>query len=277
METPNRKLYIALSIAKWLIFTGLLAGSLATIYQNFLVWQSGKLTTSSEFIHHEEDGLEFPSITFCNETGFKNKDMISNINWETFMENTLDLNEFFVKMEDTNGQPFNYTIKTTYSLYKGRCYTFEIEGLFKTQEPVIQLWVRRESNLKFLLHERGNEIWLYFEFWPLRPIWHKAGQFSGLIDVAVVKSELKEHCHNDLKDHYNQYQCLRNDFLLIHDMVGFNCTSPWMSNMKNLKSLEENKTSCNKSQFLKWIDFGNKYFKDVVRNQKSNCPSIFKV
>ena len=42
------------------------------------------------------DGLELPAITICNETAYKNFEM--NLDRESYLKNTLNLEDFFVNL-----------------------------------------------------------------------------------------------------------------------------------------------------------------------------------
>ena len=42
------------------------------------------------------DGLELPAITICNETAYKNFEM--NLDKESYLKNTLNLEDFFVNL-----------------------------------------------------------------------------------------------------------------------------------------------------------------------------------
>lgn len=271
------KKYIAILITRWIIFLSLLFGSFLTIYQNFIVWKSNKTTTSSDLQYHDS-GLELPSITICNKTGYKNTDMSSNIDWQTFMKNTLDLKDFLVGMQNLDDSPrdFKYKIRTTFSLFKGRCYTFEFQGKFKTQEPALALLVKNESQLQYFLHERGFEIWLYFEFWPKKIPFFEAGGFTGLLGIPISKSEFNLNCiDDDHEKNYSQYTCIRKEFLLIQEELGLNCITPWLANMKGLEDIEEvNQKVCNETEFKAWFNFGMNYFMEVL-NSKTSCKSLF--
>jgi hypothetical protein len=69
--------------------------------------------------------LTYPSLTFCNQTGFKNTEL--NYNFSDYIKNT-------VKIEELFREPLPKELKTTYSLYNGLCFTLTVTTteVFKT-------------------------------------------------------------------------------------------------------------------------------------------------
>lgn len=197
--------YICFFALKCIVSAALLLGSLSTVYPNFMVWQSGQTTSSSEIRY--EDWLAFPSLTFCNQSGFKtnNKTLLLN----EFEDNTLKVKDFFIKAVDVKGNQVNYTIKPTIGLWRGRCFTFQFFGQFKQNDPTVVFHIKSTGNsLRFFIHDPGYEIWLHFEYWPQRPTLHMAGDFEGLKDVPIIKSQFKfeRQCIDVESDPgYNQY------------------------------------------------------------------------
>ena len=57
--------------------------------------------------------LPMPAITICNKTAYKNHER--NVDWNDYMENTLNLTEFLITK--------NFKIKPFSTMFYGRCYT----------------------------------------------------------------------------------------------------------------------------------------------------------
>ena len=57
--------------------------------------------------------LPMPAITICNKTAYKNHER--NVNWNDYMENTLNLTGFLITK--------NFEIKPFSTMFYGRCYT----------------------------------------------------------------------------------------------------------------------------------------------------------
>jgi hypothetical protein len=62
------------------------------------------------------NNFTYPSLTFCNETGFKNIEL--NYNLSDYIKNTINIQEIFK-------QPIP-EVRTTHSLYRGLCFTFTV-------------------------------------------------------------------------------------------------------------------------------------------------------
>ena len=88
-----------LKVFKGLIFLGLAFGFCWTNYFNLMDFISEKETTSSRVVIVEK-GLELPALTLCNKTAYKN--VRRNLKLKDYLDNTLDLNDFFVNMFYTN-------------------------------------------------------------------------------------------------------------------------------------------------------------------------------
>lgn len=86
----------------------------------------------------ESKKLYFPSITLCGFSGFKQivKDY-SELKYESYINNTIEINEMLIEVADhdkriwraepvrdtTFDKSGTWEISTTYSAYRGRCYT----------------------------------------------------------------------------------------------------------------------------------------------------------
>ena len=189
-----------LKVLKYGLFIILFSGCLVTIIQTLLEFVSGKTTLSSE-IHTKEDGLILPSVTFCDKNGFKNTQL--NLRLEDYLENTINLDDFFVNASSGfygKSTPLNYSVKTTFGLYRGRCYTFDFHDKFPAQ-ALNKLVLRTGQNLQYFIHQPGDEIWLYMGWWPSRPKFFDVEGEVGMLDVPLKMSFFvkKKNCdENDL-------------------------------------------------------------------------------
>ena len=106
--------------------------SIAIFYQ----FISGRTITSHNIDKHSK--LWLPSITLCNISGFKKPiDEHADIEFDKYLNYTIELHEIIsvIWYTNQNGEieynspPFNnsklFTISTTFSAFKGRCYTIE--------------------------------------------------------------------------------------------------------------------------------------------------------
>ena len=93
-------------ILKWLISVGLAFGFFFTTLFNLIDFLSEK-TTMSIGEQTYPDGLELPAITICNETAYKNFEM--NLDKESYLKNTLNLEDFFVNLNSEGKFIFTYT------------------------------------------------------------------------------------------------------------------------------------------------------------------------
>ena len=108
-----------------------LAGFVANSYM-CLKQFIGKETVQSQEIKHNKE-LAFPSITICSLSGYKEK--IRNhqdLKLNNYLNNTLELDEILLwvttdgkvmTIEQLIKDKTSWQVTTTYSLYKGRCYT----------------------------------------------------------------------------------------------------------------------------------------------------------
>ena len=96
-----------------------------------------------------------------------------------------------------------HSIKTSYTMYKGRCYTFRFSGKVK---PIanINLKLKAVDNLIAWVHTPGKELWANIGYWPHKPKLITLGN-EGLMDFVMKKSvsyKIKS-CKDELD--YNQY------------------------------------------------------------------------
>ena len=110
-------------------------------FNSFIIFKRfiGNETVTSMKIQENKE-LYLPSITLCGFSGFKRiVNRYSDLKLENYVNNTIDLNEMLITAfdnEENNIDPKDalepnsnkssiWKVITTYSLYRGRCYTFE--------------------------------------------------------------------------------------------------------------------------------------------------------
>ena len=112
----SKRLKLCFTILKWVFFMCLFGICLKTILETLWVLISGKTTVVSDVVMPEK-GMNFPHVTICNQTGYKNTDI--NLNLKDYLDSTMTLESFFVDIEPEDGPKLNYSIKTTFAKYKG--------------------------------------------------------------------------------------------------------------------------------------------------------------
>ena len=182
------------TIFKWLISLGLAFAFLCTTFFNLRDYLSDKTTMSIGVKPHPQ-GLQLPAITICNKTAYKNIER--NLNLQSYLDNTINLDEFFVSAEASN-----YTIKTSYTMYKGRCYTIIFHEIVT---PIVTREIKlKATNLMAFVHAPGVEIWATIGYWSVKPKLLPLGS-EGLLDFVLRKSVSfkKTNCNDE--PGYDQY------------------------------------------------------------------------
>ena len=110
-------------------------------FNSFIIFKQfiGNETVTSTKIHENKE-LYLPSITLCGFSGFKRiVDDYSDLKLENYVKNTIELNEILITAFDNDHDSINpkdllvrrvnesnvWRIITTFSAYRGRCYTIE--------------------------------------------------------------------------------------------------------------------------------------------------------
>ena len=113
-------------------------------FNSFIIFKQfiGKETVTSYKIQDSKE-LHLPSITLCGYSGFKRiVHTYDDLTPDRYINNTIDVNEILMEVVDNYNNsitaPYSMTsegpmydksrswkIKTTYSAYRGRCYTIE--------------------------------------------------------------------------------------------------------------------------------------------------------
>jgi len=107
-------------------------GFIANSFLIFKQFIAAKRTTSQDIQSNEK--LALPSVTICGSSAYKQEiEKYDDIELDNYLNNTLDLEEVLVSvidpfdrmilLKDMYKNATHWDITTTYSLYRGRCYT----------------------------------------------------------------------------------------------------------------------------------------------------------
>ena len=107
--------------------------------------------------------LYLPSITLCGFSGFKRIVIqYSGLNYKNYINNTIDINEMLIEIADNDKRTWKaeplldttfdesgrWQISTTYSAYRGRCYTIEYtKKVYDTQKFLARSILYRRRNM----------------------------------------------------------------------------------------------------------------------------------
>ena len=261
---------------------------MVTIFQTLVEFISGKTTLSSQ-IHSIDGGLFLPSVTFCNKNGYKNTQ--PNLKLEDYLANSINLEDFFVNASSGfHGQstPLDYSVKTTFGLYRGRCYTFDFHDKFPAQ-ALNSLVIKTGQNLEFFIHQPGDEVWLLMGYCPSRPKYVNVGQEVGMLDVPIKKSVFLKKKNCDAKELPKRngkllkklfpffniilifIDCLIEEFLKFYDNLGLNCTLPFIQNMKGTNDINE--SVCNKNDLTRVLYSPTNPLTNAASNNVEKCLS----
>ena len=64
-----------------------------------------------------------------------------------------------------------------------------------------------EIDVLLYLHDKGEEYYLHYDFWPIVPFVHEFKQKEAFADI-VVRKELEvqnENCHDETYDYFGNY------------------------------------------------------------------------
>ena len=167
-----------------------------TLVKTTLEFAKGKTTISSDV--QFKDKLEMPSVTFCAQKGLKNNKL--NLDLEEYLNNTMELDDFFHELFHYGGDDIkvNHEVKTIMTMNRGRCYTFEFDERMTTLRT-FTIKTKSSQKLKFIIHEPGEEIWIYNGIWPpSSPKFHEFG--NEFYDVKIRKRQKvkTKNCQNSV-------------------------------------------------------------------------------
>ena len=120
----KERVWITIKIVTFIIC---LAGFAGNSFMSFKVF-IGKQTITSQDLQHNEE-LALPSLTICSRSGYKRKiSKYQDFELDNYLNNTLELDEILLSVDEMTIEQIKkntmlWEVTTTYSLFRGRCYT----------------------------------------------------------------------------------------------------------------------------------------------------------
>ena len=145
-----------------------------------------------------------PTLVICNQSGFKNE--LLNTNLEDFKNNTIALDD--ILHDNTSIQlrnhSLNFTIETVYSAFRGRCYAIKFkEMILEKITMFVAIELKGGENLELYTLEPGFEKFLTFEYWIKKPKKLKMKKEYSFADLHVTKEiKMQESNGCDLRNSY---------------------------------------------------------------------------
>jgi hypothetical protein len=173
-------------------------------------------------------------------------------------------------MSQSSDEKTKYTIKTSLTLYHGRCYTITIADDF-LNDKILEIRINSSNNLVAYAHEPGFEIWSHAGMYPEKPNMVTIGNnVDGMIEFVIKKSvHIKaDNCIDDFG--YSRYQCLVEEYKKGQSKLSMNCITPWTHSIWDGKNIQNSK-SCNDSEFEREFQYITSFFEMARRNNMSAC------
>ena len=186
MDTSSLTFLInTLKVISVLIFGSLFINSAIETWEMF---RSG-LTTSTRSIVpiKSSEGLKFPVLVVCNKTGFKSN--VASTKMEDFIEDTLDFEDMIEGIDSVqlDGR-FNFTTKTVYSAFGGRCYAIQIDNeVHRKNSEYALISLKNEVEVLIYTLEPGFEFFIALEYWIEQPIRALFGKTFAFYDFFISK------------------------------------------------------------------------------------------
>lgn len=179
---------------------------LFTSIQTLLDFISGKTVVISQ-IKKTPDGLyQLPHFMICNKTAYKSP-QVNNLEMETFLQNTLDLQDFFHAIQKPflgSSEKIDYKIEPIYAPFRGRCYLFNIKERMLPQNGGVVLIVKPNSQLEIFFLEDGDEFWTLEEFWPKIPKAYPIDIPNGILEISIKKSVTSRNIRCNSSENYDR-------------------------------------------------------------------------
>ena len=137
-----------------------------------------------------------PPLVICNQSGFKNE--LLNTNLEDFKRNTIALDD--VIFDNTSIQhsnhSINFTIETVYSAFRGRCYAIKFKKMMDKNLDFVDIGLKGGQNLHLYTLEPGFEKLLTFEFWINKPMKLEMKKEYNIADLYVTKEIIMQESND---------------------------------------------------------------------------------
>ena len=173
-------------------------------------------------------------------------------------------------MSQSSDEKSNYKIKTSLTLFNGRCYTIRLADDF-SNDGILGIRLNSSAELVVFAHEPGYEIWSHLGVYPEKPKMVTLGNnVDGLSDFLITKSvhQKAKYCIDDFE--YSQYQCLVEEYKKGQSKLSMDCITPWTQSILDGKDTQNFQT-CNGTEFEREFKFTRNFFVNASRNKMSAC------
>ena len=173
-------------------------------------------------------------------------------------------------MSQSSDEISKYTIKTSLTLFNGRCYTIRLADDF-LNDGILKVRLNSSTKLVAFAHEPGYEIWSHLGIYPVKPKMVSLGNNEdGLADFIITKSvhQKAKYCIDDFE--YSQYQCLVEEYKKGQSKLGMECVTPWTQSILDGK-INKNIQSCNDTEFEREFKFIWNFFRMASNNNMTAC------
>ena len=173
-------------------------------------------------------------------------------------------------MSQSLDEKSKYTIKTSLTLFNGRCYTIRLADDF-LNDGILKIRLNSSTNLVAFSHEPGYEIWSHIGFYPVKHELVTLENVDGMYNYFIITKSVQKrakYCIDDFE--YSQYNCLVEEYKKGQSKLSMDCITPWTQSIldgKNTKNLQ----SCNHTEFEREFQFTRAFFKNASRNQMTAC------
>ena len=166
--------------------------------------------------------------------------------------------------QSSDGQS-KYTIKTSLTLFNGRCYTIRLADDF-LNDGILKIRLNSSTKLVAFAHEPGYEIWSHTGVHPEVPKMVTLENVDGITEFVIKKSvHIKaDNCIDDFG--YSRYQCLVEEYKKGQSKLNMDCITPWTHSILDVKNIQNSK-SCNDSEFEREFQYISFFF-EMARRQK---------
>ena len=173
-------------------------------------------------------------------------------------------------MSQSSDEKTKYTIKTSLTMFNGRCYTIRLTDDFMN-DRILKIKLNSSTKLVAFAHEPGYEIWSHFGLFPEMPKMVSLGNnVDGMSDFFLTKSVYQKvkYCIDDFE--YSQYQCLVDEYKKSQSKLSMDCITPWTQSILDVKNTQ-NLQSCNDTEFEREFQFTREFFMKASRNKMTAC------
>ena len=173
-------------------------------------------------------------------------------------------------MSQSSDEISKYTIKTSLTLFNGRCYTIRFADDF-LNDGFLKIRLNSSTKLVAFAHEPGYEIWSHLGIYPVKPKMVSLGNnVDGMSDFIITKSvhQKAKYCIDDFA--YSQYQCLVEEYKKGHNKLSMNCITPWTMSIMDEKN-DQKLQSCNGTEFEREFKFIKNFFMNASKNKMKAC------